>query len=327
MDKFLSCDWGTTSFRIRLVLCPDLQVLAEETSGEGISSTFNLWKEENLREEKRFDFYLSVLKKRIKSLEQKQQHSLKKIPVVISGMASSSIGMMEMPYKSLPFRLNGSDLVAKKIKRTDNFPHDIFIISGIRTEDDVIRGEETQLLGCSSGDGFFIFPGTHSKHIIVKDGMAVDFKTFMTGEFFDLLTSKSILSSSVNKSKATEQFLNVFDKGVKDGQSNLLHASFLVRTNQLFNKYSKEENFYYLSGLLIGNELRDLNGLINGDIFLIGAKELCSYYDRALQSLMPGKKIAAINADEATIKGQYKIFSIITRSSLKGEKDTRRRVR
>jgi 2-dehydro-3-deoxygalactonokinase len=159
-------------------------------------------------------------------------------------------------------------------------------------------------------EGLFIFPGTHSKHILVKDGMAVDFKTYMTGEFFDLLVSKSILTSSVTKTEAKDQFLKAFDNGVKDGQSNLLHASFLVRTNQLFNKYSKEENYYYLSGLLIGSELKDLHDAPHANIFLVGTDELCSFYETALQLLTSGKKIKTINAEEATIKGQYKIYSL-----------------
>ncbi len=65
-----------------------------------------------------------------------------------------------------------------------------------------MRGEETQLIGClKSGkqDGFFIFPGTHSKHVEVEDGMVKDFKTYMTGEFFELLSQKSILLNSVEE--------------------------------------------------------------------------------------------------------------------------------
>ena len=326
MDKFLSCDWGTSSFRIRLVSLPGLDVVAEEKSDEGIASTFNLWKEENSIEENRFDFYLSILKKGIKNLEQQLKIPLENIPVVISGMASSTIGMMEMPYKYLPVHADGSDLITKKFEKTDNFPHGILIISGIRTDNDVIRGEETQLAGCSSAeDGFFIFPGTHSKHISVKDGTAVDFKTYMTGEFFELLASKSILSSSVVKGSVTDQSLQAFDKGVNDAGLNLLHASFLVRTNQLFNKYSKEENYYYLSGLLIGIELKDLKNVSHSNIFLIGTRELCSYYEKALQILEPGKKIKTINAEEATIKGQYRIFSLILGLSLaEPEKEARR---
>jgi 2-dehydro-3-deoxygalactonokinase len=312
MDKFLSCDWGTSSFRIRLVSLPDLDIVAEEKSGEGIASTFNLWKEKKLIEENRFDFYLSVLKKGIKNLEQQLKIPLENMPVIISGMASSTIGMIEMPYKSLPVHADGSDLIAKKFDKTDDFPHDILIISGIRTENDVIRGEETQLTGCASiEEGLFIFPGTHSKHISVKDGTVVDFKTYMTGEFFEMLATKSILFSSVVKAIATDQSLQAFDEGVNDAGLNLLHASFLVRTNQLFNKYSKEENYYYLSGLLIGSELKDLKNTSHSNIFLIGTRELCSYYEKALQILEPEKEIKTINADEATIKGQYRIFSLI----------------
>src|SRR5262245_12577368 len=101
-------------------------------------------------------------------------------------MASSSIGMIEVPYKETQFKADGSDLKVKKIDRSKDFEHDTFIISGARTNNDVMRGEETQLAGCKdTGDkkSLYIFPGTHSKHILVKKGIAVSFKTFMTGEF------------------------------------------------------------------------------------------------------------------------------------------------
>jgi len=316
MDKFLSCDWGTSYFRIRLISLPGVIVLAEEKSGQGIAPVFNLWKEKKLIEEDRFDFYLSILNQGIKNLEQQLQTGLKDIPVIISGMASSSIGMIEIPYKFLPFHVDGSDLIAKKIAVAERFSNEIFIISGIRTENDVIRGEETQLVGCSYEDGLYLFPGTHSKHITVKNGSAVDFKTYMTGEVFGLLAGKSILSSSIVKATPTNRSLQAFDKGVHDAALNLLHASFLVRTNQLFDIYSKEENYYYLSGLLIGSELKDLKNTSHSNIFLVGAEELCSYYERALQILEPGNTIKTINADEATIKGQYKIISIIPGTSL-----------
>ena len=45
----------------------------------------------------------------------------------------------------------------------------------------------------------FIFPGTHSKHVTVKNGNVIDIKTYMTGEFFELLSVKSILSATIEK--------------------------------------------------------------------------------------------------------------------------------
>jgi 2-dehydro-3-deoxygalactonokinase len=165
------------------------------------------------------------------------------------------------------------------------------------------------LVGCAIGeDALFIFPGTHSKHILVNKGIAIKFKTYMTGEFFELLANKSILSSSVNRSDATDKSIQAFCDGVNEAGLNLLHTSFLVRTNQLFNKYSREENYYYLSGLVIGNELKDLNDTGESHIYLIGTPALCSYYENAIQLLEPGKKLKLIDADEATIRGQYKLL-------------------
>ena len=314
MDKFFSCDWGTSSFRLRLVSIPALEIIAEEKSVEGIAETFNLWKEQKETEEKRFDFYLSILKEKIKSVQQKAGTSIEDIPVIISGMVSSSIGMVDIPYKSLPVKVDGSDFIVKTINKTPGFPHDIFIISGLQTDQDVIRGEETQLCGSTEPgqDAVFIFPGTHSKHVLVKRNFVVAFKTYMTGEFFNLLAGKSILSSSVDNTASFDSIAQeAFGKGIEDAQTvNILHGSFLVRTNLLFNKYSKQENYYYLSGLLIGSELKELKTIGQGDIFLIGSEEQCSYYKQALRSLYPSKKVRLISVEEATIKGQYKIYSV-----------------
>ena len=48
MDKYiLCCDWGTTSFRLRLVERQDYNVLAEFLSKDGVAATFKAWKEQN----------------------------------------------------------------------------------------------------------------------------------------------------------------------------------------------------------------------------------------------------------------------------------------
>jgi 2-dehydro-3-deoxygalactonokinase len=84
MNGFLSCDWGTTSFRLRFVSLPEFKVVADVNSGEGIAATFNLWKAAKKKEEERLPFYLSVLKEKIKGLEEKIKISLNNVPVIIS---------------------------------------------------------------------------------------------------------------------------------------------------------------------------------------------------------------------------------------------------
>ena len=316
MDFFFSCDWGTTSLRLRLVALPGCKIIAEENSDEGIAAIFNLWKEQKEPEENRFDFYLRVLENKIETLQKKAKFDLEDIPLVISGMASSTIGIIDIPYKILPANANGSDLVTKLVEKTKKFSHDIVIISGVRSVDDVMRGEETQLAGAVDGqaEGLFIFPGTHSKHVWVKEKKIVNVKTYMTGEFFDLLATKSILASSVDGDALFgERGKNSFRKGLQNAQAgNILHESFLVRTNLLFDQHSKQDNFFYLSGLLIGSELKELADE-EFSITLVGSEKQCLYYKEAVNALYPEKVVNIIAADQATIRGHYAIINYIAK--------------
>ena len=115
---FLSCDWGTSSFRLRLVEREGLRVLAEESSKEGNAATAELWQQANQPPEQRVAFYLAIVPSTsLAKAGEAVKTSLAGVPVVISGMASSTIGMLELPYKPLPFATDGSDLATKIIAR------------------------------------------------------------------------------------------------------------------------------------------------------------------------------------------------------------------
>jgi len=318
MEKFFSCDWGTTAFRLRLIEVAGLKIIAEESNQQGIAQTYQRWKKSGKNEEMRPTFYLDIIEEHIKAIEQKLNTSFKHIPVIISGMASSSIGMTEVPYKQLSFCTDGSDLNVHIIESTNSFHHKVVIISGVRTDDDVMRGEETKLIGCASAvssreDAVYIFPGTHSKHVEVKNDKAVAFKTYMTGEFFEMLSKKSILSVSLEHGEGLQQPDNKlsFQKGVKNSiNSNLLHSCFLVRTNDLLSKFTKQENYYYLSGLLIGTELNDLMHSSFTNFSIVSDAALSPYYTTALDTLSSSDKnilIKTYSADEAIIRGQHKV--------------------
>ena len=314
MNKFISCDWGTSAFRLRLVEAATNIIVTEVKTERGIASTFKLWADSKTNND-RFSFYKAVLSEHLATLEQQCGYTLDNVTIIISGMASSSIGMKELPYKELPFRTDGADLLTHIIEPSEDFKHKIIIISGIKSATDVMRGEETILTGCNAEltdeDHLFIFPGTHSKHIIVKNGVAYDFKTYMTGELFDLLCNKSILSGSVEKNNpAAEKKSNLyFINGVIEGaESNLLHSIFHVRTNQLFEKLSTKENYHYLSGLLIGAELKTLIQDKFSSVTLVSVEALADLYLQALYALGINKNLQQKNADEALVNGQSIIF-------------------
>ncbi len=314
MKEIISCDWGTSILRTRLVNADTQAVQAGVVSDQGISATFDLWKQGMMPEDRRQLFYLEIINNQIDILEKQFGFSLKGMPLVISGMASSNIGMMELPYKEVPFNRNGSDLNVKIIQAPDDSSHEIFLISGAKTKNDVMRGEETQLAGCEpvsdQEERLFIFPGTHSKHVLVKNDRAIDFKTYMTGEFFSLLSKNSILSNSVEESDCNldGDILKNFEEGVTDSlQQNLLHASFLTRTNALFNKNTKKENYFYLSGVLIGTELKDLVN-VKTPITVMSNDEQKKYYFAAFRKLGI-REVQFQDAVTATIKGQCRIYN------------------
>lgn len=313
MDYFLSCDWGTSSFRLRLIQVKNLTPISEIKNDLGVLETFNRWRRaENPAD--RMQFYTAIIEDHIKTMGQKLSMSLQGVPVVLSGMASSTIGLMELPYKTLPFAVDGSDLKVEGLTGGKNATP-FLIVSGARTENDVMRGEETKIVGCASllaDDGqeqLLILPGTHPKHIFIENSRVFSFKTFMTGEFFDLLGTKSILASSIEAGGDLGNPLNreSFIQAVKASRTAcLLHNSFMVRTNELLKNTPKQQNFYYLSGLLIGTELADVAS--RSSTYLLGGSMHTALYMLACEVL--GIDIVkSIDADQALINGQRLLLS------------------
>jgi len=323
MEMFISCDWGTSALRLKIFDVEKKTVLAEADNMQGIAATYKHWKDESNRANERVAFYQSILKEQIQILEKQNNYLFQDVPLVISGMASSNIGMAELPYKELPLSIDGHDLNIKIFEKNDEFKHNVLLVSGAKTTDDAMRGEETQLIGCLDNDDqevhLFLFPGTHSKHVWVKKGQAVDIKTYMTGEFFELLSQKSILSNDVENTLEliNENDLKIFERGVADSlHSNILHGAFRVRTNHLFDIISKQQNYWYLSGLLTGTELKDLAGT-TVPITVVGDELRIKLYSSALQIIgVPGSK--SLNAGKVVLKGHSKLYNLYKSKLNKG---------
>lgn len=318
----LSCDWGTSSFRLRLVDVKNRDVVGEVTSSDGIGAVYSAWQEANADGHVlRGDYYRSIIATQVTALGKQTGIDLAGVPIVLSGMASSSIGMEGLPYASLPFALDGSHLGIQQYDELPYFPHAITLISGVRSDHDVMRGEETQLIGLAAAmdlsgrDAIFIFPGTHSKHMFVRDGRLIDFKTFMTGEVFNLMANQSILKDSIehyHHSDFTDEAAQAFRSGIREsGSGNILNALFTVRTNQLFDLLNKRENGMFLSGLLIGYEIRDLTKETGAHLVLCGGNNLYHLYKAAIETLGLAGRATIIPSeivDRAATTGHIRIF-------------------
>ncbi|MBC7922844.1 MAG: 2-dehydro-3-deoxygalactonokinase [Ferruginibacter sp.] len=323
-EWLLCCDWGTSSFRLRLVDTRSHRTIGEVLSQQGVASTFDAWKAGGDHgEPARSEFFQRQLKQQIDALSIQLSVRLDSVAVVISGMASSSLGMAEVPYATLPFAVDGSQVSIRRFAWREEFPHEITLVSGVRSQQDVMRGEETQLVGLvalldasddASGEAIFIFPGTHSKHLRVRNGQLIDFQTFMTGEVFHLMATHSILKTSVDIGDLTQRPDDAvaFKLGVKAaGRSPILNGLFTVRTNQLFNALDKPQNALYLSGLLIGTEIKYFSEIKSNQLVLCSGSNLYDFYRLALEELNLSDCTTTVPPDlidRAATAGQIKIF-------------------
>jgi 2-dehydro-3-deoxygalactonokinase len=258
--QFLSCDWGTSSFRLRLVSAD--RILAELSDSDGVRSIFDSIGPNDDRAERFEDSLASKLSALAAA------HSVAdQTPLIISGMASSSIGWIELPYAQAPFALDGSGLEIERI--TWNSPEWLgptYLVSGTATDDDIMRGEECQIIGLMAEPllaslrrkCLLVLPGTHSKHVWIENATVVRFRTYMTGELFGTLATKTILRATTNMAEPTWKHRKTFTDGCAYVRKHGLAASFFqVRTRAVLKKISPEENIAFLSGIIIGAEMMD----------------------------------------------------------------------
>lgn len=150
---------------------------------------------------------------------------------------------------------------------------------------DVMRGEEVQILGAMAAgsvatDSLLCLPGTHAKWARVLDGRIMSFKTWMTGEVFGLFSRHSILAAQL---EGEARCGPDFAAGVAaSGRTDPLAGLFHLRAAALLHS-GVEDGASYLSGLLIGGEVRAGLSMMQGaEPLVIGRPDLCALYAAAI---------------------------------------------
>ena len=211
---------------------------------------------------------------------------------LISGMAGSRQGWQEAPYCPCPagFAELGQHLLWLQAGRIALVPGLSCLHAGPLNIPDVMRGEEVQIFGAlhlaQRDSATLVLPGTHSKWAEVQNGRVTGFNTYMTGEVYALLSQHSILGKTLDVTGAFDA--DAFLQGVDQSQqsASVLHHLFGVRTLGLFNRLTADVMPSYLSGLLIGEELRTQpDAAKSGPLILIGNEALTMRYTLAMQHL------------------------------------------
>jgi 2-dehydro-3-deoxygalactonokinase len=204
-------------------------------------------------------------------------------------------------------------LTGLEFEHPDLGNHKVYIAPGLKCIDangqtDVMRGEETQIWGAQlPSSSICVLPGTHSKWIWLDgEGDFQNFKTFMTGELYSLLTQHSILGrlmeiSETNVPLKKDVFLRGVTLGIA-GHAEVMHTLFAARTAGLMGQLGASELPDFLSGILIGAEIGGVSLNAISQVHLLGEGSLCERYTLAF--LQEGISVERVGED-ATTKGQW----------------------
>lgn len=268
---WIAVDWGTSNLRAWGV-GSDGTILFERSSPKGMGKLG------------RDDFAPAL----IEVLDGHLHSGSSTLDVLICGMAGAKQGWIEAPYLQAPADLKG--LVQSAVRPAmPNASLDVAILPGVCQkdgQDNVMRGEETQLLGLAAlqpgFSGLVCMPGTHSKWAELSGTRIKHFSTAMTGEMFEVLRVHSVLRHSLSGDLEGSGRDEGFAAGAADGLENpeqLLSTLFRVRAGSLLSNRQPDWCAGYLSGLLIGTEVGSNRHLMSSEpIPLIGSLVLCNLY-------------------------------------------------
>ena len=274
----IGLDWGTTSFRAYR-LGADGHILDHVSSEVGILAVTD-------------GDFAAALRRQIAPWLAAPANP----PILACGMIGSRQGWHEAPYVDLP--AGTAELAGNLVSATPGGGPTIHFVPGLSWRDaegvpDVMRGEETQLIGamgCEAEPHLFVLPGTHSKWAVAADGRIRWFATFMTGEMFAVLTQHSILGRLMSGS---DHDPSAFGRGLDaamtapGGTAGLLHRLFGARSLALFGDLPQTGVASYLSGLLIGTEIAEASNSLPAtqavrSVTIVGRSDLATRYATGL---------------------------------------------
>lgn len=243
----------------------------------------------------------------------------RRIPVIACGMVGSDRGWVHAPYREAPCAPVAQGGLASTAVRDRRL--EVAVVPGIKMTQpsaDVMRGEETQLAGLLASfpefDGLVCLPGTHTKWVVVGSGMISSFRTFMTGELFDVLSRHSLLRHSVDPLAWDEgSFASAVELGLSEPGTISAHL-FSIRSESLLRGLGPAAASARLSGLLIGAELASVRHLRRGgELVVLGSGKAGSAYRSALR--VAGVEFRSLDAEQAVLDGLGHARHLLNRSA------------
>ena len=251
MATYITIDGGTTNTRISLI--ENLKVIDTLKFGVGARAGID---DKKILESTVKNGIIDILKNNKKS-----ETDITRI--LASGMITSEFGLCQLDHITAPAGIKELNATMHEVILENISEIPFVFIRGVKTscsnisDADMMRGEETELMGISlGGEGTYILPGSHSKIIRTdEDGRILTFSTMLTGEMAASLSANTILKDAVDF-KTTKTDVEYLLKGYEYcNEKGINEALFKVRILKNIFKENADRVYSFFMGIILCNEI------------------------------------------------------------------------
>lgn len=306
MGTYITVDSGTTNTRVSLVS----NGMVIETESFPIGARAGVDGNEKLKEK---------LKESVENLLSQSEKQVERI--ICSGMITSEFGLLNLPHIPAPAGIKElhDNMREKSFSEISDIP--FVFIPGIKImgntfeSTDMMRGEETELIGLTKGvcesNCTYVLPGSHSKIIkIDNNGRISSFLTALTGEMIFAMAGNTILKGSITlkNSSLNDEYLY---KGYEYASENSINVA-LFKVRILKNIYSCTDSqaYSFFMGVILQPEISEIIKAEEEKVIIGGKKQIRKAMCLILKKFT-SKKVEEADecaVSEASALGAVKIF-------------------
>ncbi len=271
MVNYITIDGGTTNTRVSLVKNYEVSDTLKFNIGARVGIDNN-------------DALKNTIKEGIETILAKNNLSENEIVrILASGMITSEYGILNLEHLKTPAGIKELKEASYEAELPEISKIKFVFMRGVKTSSkilmnsDMMRGEETELMGIMNTDDkecVYVLPGSHSK-IIKTDtnGKIEHFVTMLTGEMIASLSQNTILKGSITLSDTlNEEYLIKGFEYCKERSIN--EALFKVRILKNLYSVTDEQLYSFFVGVVLCGEIVALLKMNPRKIVIGGRKQL-----------------------------------------------------
>ena len=240
--------------------------------------------------------------------------------ILASGMVTSEFGLCALPHTVAPAGIRELHDTMHETVLSEISTIPFVFIRGVRLSGeclecaDMMRGEETELVGIADGvaNTLYVLPGSHSKLVLTDaEGRISDFSTMLTGEMIYALASSTILHDAVDLSLSELDEERLAEGCTYARSRGINEALFKVRILKNLFGASAVECYSFFLGVVLADEIGAIMKSDAARVVIGGREQIKRATNALLCRLGCDKEILLLDeetVERSTSLGMIRIF-------------------